>query len=194
MIALARGMSEFYSPSRVYLVKLDNWFSFKWFQFAGVVLPTLGVGHIKPVRVPPFNPNRVVREQLFERRDDRWRERFDAAPLHVAQHSSDNLRRWLLRISDDSLFIWYSGGTRRNHRGSVMAHHIPHAVGASRDETVRANPGFYSEVLASEGAWRLGSTRGESRELIERWCRAAGDAAGASSATAAGAGRRSPSS
>jgi hypothetical protein len=43
-------------------------------------------------------------------------------PLHIRQTSTQNIKREITDFSKDGLFIWYSGNTKTNDKGSVMGY------------------------------------------------------------------------
>jgi hypothetical protein len=134
------------TTDEAYLVKVDRWFGRRWFQFSGKILGALGVWHGR-VMVPPFHPNRVVRERHFDF-DVRQRSYVETpapGPLHIHQASEENLKRGLHTISSSGTFIWYSGDTRKTGRGSIMVYVI--AAGEHGE--------WYAEFVRKNDDWRM---------------------------------------
>lgn len=111
------------SPGELYLVKIDHWFDFKWRGFQGKLLGALGLRDFEKLRVPPFIPDRVIEQRHFEKDGGEYSE--GEAGLHFYQSSSKSLTsKGLVAVSSPRLFIWYSGGTKDFHRGSLMVYVI----------------------------------------------------------------------
>src|SRR5439155_21439563 len=71
---------------------------------------------------PPFTPNRILREQWHPAKDLKMR-----APVHDTnrrQHSCWNLQKRITQYASSALFVWFSSGTKRNDRGSVMLYQV----------------------------------------------------------------------
>lgn len=140
------------SEVHVRVVRVDGWFGPKWLRFAGKTLGALGV-HTREgadLVVPPFTPARVVWEHAFVRKAADFGVDDDARPLHRAQASAANLGRRLAEFSTHGLFVWFSGATAENARGSVLVallqggeHEASH-VGFAR----RSN-GWSSQVIGT---------------------------------------------
>ncbi len=102
----------------VYLVHIDNWFDHKWLGWWS----RWSHKELKDLRVPPFNPNRVLSEKHFiwDTDNARWSLIGQRKLLHPRQAG----RRWhgqpLDRVSKSAAFIWYSGNTVTNPAGSMM--------------------------------------------------------------------------
>jgi hypothetical protein len=139
----------------VHVVRIDNWFGPKWLGFAGKVLGALGI-HQDATRadlvVPPFTPGRVIWERRFARNADGQRFVVEAAPtLHRSQTSSSNLHRKLAAFSDRAHFVWFSGKSRSNGRGSVM-------VASLRGEDQNA---YYVGFTRKQDGWEVGDESGD---------------------------------
>lgn len=102
----------------VYLVRIDNWFDFKWLGWRS----RWRHGELQQLRIPLFTPNRVCSEQRFLR--DAESSTWNAAPIPKPLHLRQPGRPWLAqpvdRIAEHAAFIWYSGGTGSNKVGSLM--------------------------------------------------------------------------
>jgi hypothetical protein len=117
---IVNGAISALNAREVYLVRVDNWFDFKWLGFWS----SWGrERELKELCVPPFNPNRVRSENRYI-----WDE--NSSRVHSAVHNDHlHLRqpgrrvthgRPLERFSKSAAFIWYSGNTVTNQDGSVM--------------------------------------------------------------------------
>ncbi|MBK9153021.1 MAG: hypothetical protein IPM25_02170 [Chloracidobacterium sp.] len=121
--AFVNRLANTVQPEELFLVKIDHWFDFKWRGFQGKLLGALGLRGFEKLRIPPFIPDRVVEQRHFKIDGGEYSER--EAGLHFYQSSSENLtRKCLVAVSAPRLFIWYSGGTKDFHRGSLMAYVI----------------------------------------------------------------------
>jgi len=110
------------NPADVFVVRTDHWFDQKWLGFSGKVLGAIGVSKNR-LTIPPFVPNRVVSQDAYSLDAAACSYRHvDAPPLHVVQHSRQNLTRFIDRITKSGVFIWFSGGTRQADMGSIMAY------------------------------------------------------------------------
>lgn len=153
------ALAHDYKPVEIYAIQIDNWFDHKWKGFSGVVALQLGTWAGPSLRVPPFNPNRVI-GQTHLRMDGPDKPTYTiepAPPLHINQMSSDNLRRNLNQISASGLFAWYSGGTKKNDRASLMVYRIEKENEFS----------WYGSFLKKED-WRIYKARGISRIELTR--------------------------
>jgi len=118
----------------VYLVHIDNWFDWKWLYWRS--------RRGKELRLPPFDPNRVHKEEHFIRElcvplfdpnrvrsekhfiwdanRSQWTSVDHLRPLHLRQPGRESLAQPLDRFSKSAAFIWYSGNTVTNQAGSLM--------------------------------------------------------------------------
>ncbi len=116
---IATGAIAALGVHEVYLVKIDNWFDFKWlgwWSWAKQRGPT-------ELCVPPFSKNRVRNECRYLWDVDH--SRFVAAPhkrrLHPYQPGrSDSFAKRLDEFSDSAAFVWYSGNSLQNRAASLM--------------------------------------------------------------------------
>ena len=100
--------------TEVFLVHVDSWFDHKW----------LGWWSRKgeELRVPTFTPNRVQSEKHFawDKGQSAWASVGLERPLHIRQPGRPWLAQPLEQFSKNAAFIWYSGNTATNKRGSLM--------------------------------------------------------------------------
>ncbi|HKO16169.1 MAG TPA: hypothetical protein VJU87_08015 [Gemmatimonadaceae bacterium] len=154
-VALAR-------PESVRVVQVDDWFDSKWVAFSGKLVGAVGF-RTRDLTVPPFHPNRVLRELGYCR---------DAAaagyvpdpaapPLHAAQPSERNTRRHLRLVAPGAACFWYTSASAPSKRGALMAY-VP---------TEGEYWAWYVALARAEPAWRVtrrkGITPGE-QETLER--------------------------
>ena len=105
----------------VYLVRIDNWFDFKWLGWWS----SWKHGELTELCVPAFNPNRVRSQDHFvwDVDSSRWIAAGHGTPLHVHQLGLQLSNRRMLRtVSKSAAFIWYSGNTLANRVGSLMVY------------------------------------------------------------------------
>lgn len=120
------GIIRRYSPSTVVLIKIDNWFGSRWLGFKGKFIGSAGVTQnvveypAKDVAIPPFVPERVVSQRQFVSPSN---EEIDAGtPIHKHVPSRLALRRRASSEAPGEALIWYSGNSKTNGRGSLMAY------------------------------------------------------------------------
>ena len=143
-------------PAEVYLIRIDRWFDAKWRNFSGKVLGALGVWS-RAITIPPFHPNRVLGETHFSAAP--YSDGFaptPAAPLHIAQASTQNLTRFISRVSPSAVFFWYSSSTLSLDRGSFMLYRT------DQDDVFSWYASFHR---TSE--WRLDRHRGISPDEVQ---------------------------
>jgi hypothetical protein len=125
------------SPATVWIIHVDNWFDHKWLGFSGngPVASDSTVPGFESVKkpfwknkltFPPFSPDRILEQWSFELTESRYVE----VPLPELPHkdvrslSSSNLNRRVDGFGSSALYIWYSGNTLKNGRGSIMSYSI----------------------------------------------------------------------
>jgi len=118
---ILNSIVQLYHPDQVYVVEIDHWFDHKWKAFSGTVLGALGVWQTR-LTLPPFNPNTVLR-QLYYEKDTPGSICYalmPAASLHIKQSSDANMQRFVDRLSENAVIVWYSGATNASDAASVM--------------------------------------------------------------------------
>jgi len=169
--ALAIGVAQDFEPARLYIIRIDNWFGPKWMHFAGKVtagkrprgFPTAAMGvHKTRLHVPPFVPSRVVAQQVFVGPD--YEQAVAAAPLHIECPSMQALSRRIADVDQDAAFLWFSGESEAQKRGSVMLY-LPVAFDetAPRRGKLGRSGAFYVGFSHREMAWEPAMLRGISR-------------------------------
>lgn len=107
------------SPRRLYLIRVDSWFGGKWLKFSGKLLGAVGIAR-SSLTLPPFVPSRIVCQHVLE--SPEYALIPSEAAIHLRQPSASNLQRRVAELYPDSSFLWFSGNTARNQRGSTMAY------------------------------------------------------------------------
>ena len=169
--SLVRGLLSRTTPHELWIVQIDNWFDHKWLRFSGI-----GSVHFKfpaymnridaaleefyqdKVTFPPFTPNRIVSQSSFLRVEAHYVE----APLTAVPHRSEkhpseaNLHRRAQDASRSACFVWYSGNTLANGRGSIMVYNLL----ADQVEC------WFAAFNRQDG-WKLSAAKGVSRQDVE---------------------------
>jgi len=156
--AIVIGVARDYEPVRLYVIRIDNWFGPKWMHFAGKF--TAGKHfyagtHKARLHVPPFVPHRVLAERVFVGLD--FDKTVAVAPLHIEIPSKIALQRRIADIDKDAAFVWFSGESEAQKRGSVMVY-LPDAF-----DPTAPHPGKlgYRGKLRNSGAYYVGFSQGE---------------------------------
>jgi hypothetical protein len=168
--AIAIGVAHDYAPARFYVIRINNWFGPKWMHFAGTttvgkvgIFHAIGIGvHKTRLHVPPFVPSRVVEQRVFVGPD--YEETVAAAPLHIEIPSKLALQRRIADIDKDAAFVWFSGESEAQKRGSVMVY-LPVTFNSTihRWKILRSSGAFYLGFLNNEESWEPSMLRGVSR-------------------------------
>lgn len=122
---LVESLTQREGFERLHLIHVDNWFDHKWLRFGG--LPMQHVAEWKRgerLTPPAFHPNRILSQQDFERDDTAaaWREIAPKTEVHPHIESGTNLQRRVSGVAPDAALVWYTGNTRPNRRGALMAY------------------------------------------------------------------------
>jgi len=160
------------SPKQLWIIQIDNWFDHKWLGFSGKGVvdfqfpafmkrfdAALEEFYQDKITFPPFNPNRVLGQWSYVRRDNEYRE----FPLPILphftdrQHTSPNLQRRIQDLVSSGCFVWYSANTLSNGRASVMVY----TVNAETSECRFA-------AFSRDETWTLGATKGINRAVVLR--------------------------
>jgi hypothetical protein len=168
--SIIAGVLRSLTPDAVWVVHVDNWFDHKWLRFSGngaiaSEIPVEGYYSVKQpfwqdkLTFPPFSPDRIVEQWSFSRSGDDYIE----APLTKLPHrnqrtpSPSNLYRRVEGFGSSVLFIWYSGNTLKNGRGSVMLY------STGRNPSVS-----WFAALRRNRKWTVDRTKAISREEVSR--------------------------
>ncbi len=166
--ALVVGVARDYMPARLYVIRIDNWFGPKWMRFAG----KLSVGkhfyagiHKVTLHVPPFVPHRVVAERVFA--GPNYDETVARPPLHIECASMLALTRRIADVDKEAAFIWFSGQSEVQKRGSIMVY-LPVASTPMTSQRRECRTGaFYVGLSEHETGWNPAMLRGISRGEVE---------------------------
>ena len=166
--AITIGVARDYVPARFYIVRIDNWFGPKWMHFAGKFTAGKGAAigvHKARLHVPPFVPSRVVGQRVFVGPD--FEETAAAAPLHIECSSKQALSRRIADIDKDAAFLWFSGESEAQKRGSVMVY-LPVAFdeAAPRRGRLGRRGAFYVGFSQRDMDWQPSMLRGVSRTEV----------------------------
>ncbi|MGA2350202.1 MAG: hypothetical protein ABSF70_07210 [Terracidiphilus sp.] len=167
--AVAVGVARDYEPARLYVIRIDNWFGPKWMHFAGKFTAGKGAAigvHKTRLHVPPFVPSRVVEQRVFVGPD--YEETVAAAPLHIECPSKQALMRRIADIDKDAAFLWFSGESEAQKRGSVMVY-LPTVsdLKGRRQKLLRSTGAFYVGFSQREIGWEPAMLRGVSLAEVE---------------------------
>lgn len=162
--ALAIGVARDYQPARLYVIRIDNWFGPRWMLFAGKAIGLVGV-HKTRLHIPPLVPSRVVEQRVFV--GPHYEETVAAAPLHFECPSQQALSRRIEDIDKNAAFLWFSGESEAQKRGSVMVY-LPVAIDATADcqGGLRDCGAFYVGYSQRKEGWEPVMLRGVSRAEV----------------------------
>lgn len=160
--ALVVNVARDYEPARLYVIRVDNWFGPKWMHFAGKV----SVGkhfyagiHKVTLHVPPFVPHRVVAERVFAGPD--FDETVARPPLHIECASMLALKRRIADVDREAAFVWFSGQSEVQKRGSVMVYLPIASTPTTNHRRERRSTGaFYVGLSEHEMGWEPAMLRG----------------------------------
>jgi hypothetical protein len=120
------GILHRYSPPTLVLIKIDNWFGSRWLGFRGKFIGAAGVTNnvnkrpLDDIAIPPFVPERVVSQRRFIAPHFDEVEAGESIQKHIPSRLA--LRRNAALAAPDNALIWYSGNSKANGRGSLMAY------------------------------------------------------------------------
>ncbi len=75
-----------YKPAELYVIRIRDWFDYKWCYFSGKAVGAVGVKKFCDLTLPPFVPNRVIAQEHYDRvatNNDNY-ELSNAPRLHIA--------------------------------------------------------------------------------------------------------------
>jgi hypothetical protein len=178
LTTLTRELVTRFNPDQVWVIHIDNWFDHTWLKFSGngAIASNFPSMFGLPVHLdrftsvkfsfyqekltfPPFTPNRILGQWSYARTLDGYRE----VPLPSfphstrSKHSSSNIHRRIEDHADSACFIWYSGNTLKNGRGSIMVYEI---------EAERT--GCWFAAFHRHNKWELTLTKDVSRSEIQK--------------------------
>ena len=120
------GSLDQYQPAEVYVIRIRDWFDYKWCYFSGKRLGAFGVSNFRDLTLPPFVPNRVLIQCHYNRASangDVYK-LSDAPQLHIHQTSGANFNRFIRRTTNNGTIIWFSSGSISTSRGSIMVYNV----------------------------------------------------------------------
>jgi hypothetical protein len=165
---LAIGVARYYEPARLYVIRIDNWFGPRWMHFAGKYTAGKGFAiglHKARLHVPPFVPSRVLGQRVFVGPD--YEKTVSASSLHIECPSKHALSRRIADIDKDAAFLWFSGESEAQQRGSVMVYlPVPFDALANRRRGLRDCGAFYVGFSKRAGGWEPAMLRGVSRSEV----------------------------
>lgn len=146
-----------WNPTDIYVTRIDNWFDGKWMNYAGTELHAISSWNFQDIlTIPPFHPNRVESSEFYQKTSEQYAKKENQNVLHIIQESKDNLKRYISEFSTDGLFVWYSGNSKTNDRGTLMLYLI------KESETKT----FYI-TLTGKKNWNVSQTKGVLRNKIQ---------------------------
>jgi hypothetical protein len=131
-------------------------------HFTGKALGFIGLYHMSPLHVPPFVPHRVMAERVLG--GPGYEQTVVMPPLHIECPSSRALRRQIADVDKDAAFVWFSGESEAQKRGSVMVYlPVASVPKVSRRDGLRCTGAFYVGFSQREMDWEPVMLRGVSR-------------------------------
>jgi hypothetical protein len=108
---------------------------------------------------PPFAPDRVTGQWSFLQTQDGYSEVPVLKLPHrqFRQRSHSNLNRRVDDFAHSACFVWYSGNTLKNGRGSAMVYSIG-----------PAEPICWFAAFERKSGWMLQRTKGIDKEQVDR--------------------------
>jgi hypothetical protein len=178
--ALVLSYTKSHLPEQVWIILIDNWFDHKWLRFSGngaiawqreiggITLNRFGLDqwdavkaefHRDKLTFPPFSPSRVIGQRSYVRQAQDYVEAALPTLLHRTQRSrsESNLNRRIQNLTGDGCFVWYSGNTVANGRGSVMVYNV---IADSGDC-------WFAAFTREQCSWTVTSTVGVDRGYVE---------------------------
>lgn len=120
---VVRGVSGFHKPRQFQVFRINNWFGPKWLGFCARVVGAAGFRNFTNVVVPPFVQNRLTAQSLFVcRPDGQYEYSGDGPQIHHVGKSSENFKNLVRVRTPETMLFWFSGNTKKNKRGSLMAY------------------------------------------------------------------------
>ncbi len=153
-----------YAPGEIYLVRIDNWFDWKWRGFQGKTLGALGVHNYARLVIPPFHPSRVVRQQHLVQADSGYEDDGAGDPLHVKVPSQQALKRWVKNLAPAVVLAWIGGDSESAGRGSAMIYAAKPLPEHGVEDGVWSS--WYASFVRTGEAWELDRTDGLSKPEV----------------------------
>jgi hypothetical protein len=175
--ALLNALVTQQEPQQLWVIQVDNWFDHKWLRYSGsgtvaskfpVDWTSSFMDRFASVKeqfwrdkltLPPFVPERVAAQWSFRHTESGYIE----VPLAKLPHSDSkrrshsNLNRRVEDFVRSASFVWYSGNTLKNGRGSAMVY----SIGPDK-------PICWFAAFGRKSDWVLERTKGIDREQVSR--------------------------
>ena len=164
---ILNNLIDKYNVDEINLIKIKNWFDHKWLNNTGK-----GVIHFEgttnpdkvalqnywkdKITVPPFNPNRVIKEINFYK--TKIKNKTSNNPLHKWQLSTDNQNNRIETKSENGLFFWYSSNTIKNDQGSIMVYYV-----------YKSNVESWYASFEKKDKWVLNKTKGIDKKILTKY-------------------------
>lgn len=153
---VVHGLVNQNSPKEVWLIRVKNWFSKDW---SSTSRETPNDGRKKKSHrlvLPAIDPSRIEAIQYLHSVVGGYRN--TETPVEIYTESENELETlcFLDEISNNALFVWYSGSTGKNRRGSLMVSQI-HKI---------ENRGWHAEFRLQSRSWTTSSLTGISNEEL----------------------------
>ena len=145
---------QLHQPAEVYVLQINNWFDHKWLEFHTSRIDTDDLGWRAKLRLPPFEPSRVVSQLSFQKHSSEplLYEAWSSNPVHILSSN-----RTLAQICSSGAFVWYSYVGDRSDQGSLMVYLNNDGKGS----------GWYASFTKNPD-WQVNKMKGVSkRELTE---------------------------
>jgi hypothetical protein len=147
---ITNGLLDRNAPSSLILIKVNNWFGFKWRNFSGKGLGVVPVWK-RYLTVPPFVPSRIISQRRFAA--PRYEEIASGDPVHLRVPSREAMKRSIAEVAPGAVVVWYSGNSKSSGRGSLMAY-LP----------VKDSYSSWYAAWSHRERWKLEKTQGIKRE------------------------------
>jgi hypothetical protein len=175
--SLLNGLLVRQAPEQLWVIQIDNWFDHKWLRYSGngsavskfpVDWSSSFMDRFDSIKAefwqdkltfPPFAPDRIVGQWSFLHSTQGYIE----APLPKLPHnksrrrSHSNLHKRAENFVSSASFVWYSGNTLKNGRGSVMVYNIG-----------PPQPTCWFAAFGRNSEWTLERTKGVDKEHVSR--------------------------
>ena len=147
-----------YSPAEAYVVRIRNWFDYRWCHFSGKSLGALGVSIFATSHcLPSCRIASCPRITTSAATDSNAYEPSDAPPLHIHQRSEANQRRFIRRTMNNGAMMWFSSASMATGRGSLMVYCV-----------FSSNLKFgWHITLMKKAEWQIDKVTFTSRPLVE---------------------------
>ncbi|MHC4744673.1 MAG: hypothetical protein ACYS8Z_22390 [Planctomycetota bacterium] len=161
-----------HEPAELFVVRIKNWFDYKWLRFSGMGMVPFDSGHPQPeaalgefrrkeLTFPPFTPSRVLAQHYFRLTTKKdYEEQSPPYLVHKTEkdHSSANIRRHVKEFSDSAAYLWYSSNSAANLQGCVMVY----LAGPKGTES------WYASLQKKKETWKINQTKGINKDSLTK--------------------------